>query len=428
MRFVLLVALVVGCGQSSRDNSKPPPAPTPRDAASVPDATAPGAIGALDRVYRYVALTPRPDRSPVEAPEELTNAYRDWIFAYGYARAGEPVRARTLAAAAKAALAEVIDDPVHAVLSAAFEARMTDAIAGQRARRLPLAVEAQLAALDRIARYKVDRLRETSLALNPNEAIDAIGAFSKRIADARGPQFDRLRGIPSDTERAKLLEGFFADVASIQPPFRLPLFVGLVGECKLLPPADAKRLLAVALTRLAAIPERERLMAYASALALAHAVDRDRIPALAKQAVPFVAPADDTVLRWALLDLVRTIGKTHRDELAMVWKAVEQRASPESDPELRAVFAAGLVQLGDARAPALLAEVEATLARAPPVERARRTRLLAVAYAQGPDRFAAIERLARQYETVTDNYGTNTHFTLSVLELVDAVVVGLVDE
>jgi hypothetical protein len=117
---------------------------------------------ALDRLREKIGSTRR-KRSPVEAPAQQTGAYVDLQLAHGYARIGQHERARALEQGARAALGSVLTDPVHNYLVNAYSARVEQAIAGQPPETpLPDNLGAQLAALDRVARYKVDRLRAPS--------------------------------------------------------------------------------------------------------------------------------------------------------------------------------------------------------------------------------------------------------------------------
>src|SRR5262249_42024490 len=98
-------------------------------------------------------------------------------------------------------------DAVHSYLVAAFSERVDQAIAGMPS-ETPLSepVGAQLAGLDRVARYKVDRLREASRILEPLERPDAIGAWIKHQKDSRGREFAALREINDPIKRAKAID------------------------------------------------------------------------------------------------------------------------------------------------------------------------------------------------------------------------------
>ena len=58
------------------------------------------------------------------------------------------------------------------------------------------------------------------------------------------------------------------------------------------------------------------------------------------------------------------------------------------------------------------------------------TRALASAYAQAPinDALAAIADLSSQLRDITDSFGTNSHYCLSVLHFVESLVVGIASD
>jgi hypothetical protein len=120
-------------------------------------------------------------RSPVEAPWHLTHAYARLIVAAGFARLGDAGRARALRDESVTAPMFGTTDPVHRFLSDAFTLRIEQTCELRRV-DLPLSAPLveQLAALDRTARYKVDRLREYSPTLAadvPSASIDAIASY-----------------------------------------------------------------------------------------------------------------------------------------------------------------------------------------------------------------------------------------------------------
>lgn len=434
LRACVLAGLLIACERRSTEQ----PPPVPRDAAidAPVDAFVDQArIEALDRLYTYFATTGR-KRSPVEAPDYMTHAYREWIFAYAYARAGKPERAKELVMTAKSRLESVEDDPVHRVLADAYAARVTNALAGKSsaAAPLPARVEAQLAMLDRVARYKVDRLREVSRVLNATEQVDAIGAFAKRMKDYRGHELESLRGVADADARGKLVSELVEQLATTEEERRLRFLIGIVSEAKVLPAASARRVLGQVTAQIELVASEERALAWATVIGLADMVDRARIHELVQKAAVSFTETDGDDLEQALVEIVRTIGKTHRAELGELWKRAEPRAlDAKQSSRVRAAFAAGLVQLGDPRAKPMLAELEAPLDEVGGMTLHARLELvhaLALAFAQLPreEALAAIERLARQYPGITDSYGTNSHYALSLLWLMDSVIVGVVDE
>jgi hypothetical protein len=146
----------------------------------------------LERLLSLYYRTKR-KRSAVEAPESLTNAYVELIFAYGFARLGRSARANQLRERARAALPA--DDPIHAFLSRAYSARVKQALDGQLIEApLPPAIAQRLNTFRRFLRYKVDRLRQSSLILEPHERLDPVLGFQQAKRDPRGEDVAQLRG------------------------------------------------------------------------------------------------------------------------------------------------------------------------------------------------------------------------------------------
>jgi len=442
---LVVVVAVVGFGAcKGRSKEPPPPAPTskptPVDAVIVEDFPYVDDVkrDTLDRLYTYITTTKREKRSPIEAPAELTGAYVDLLFAYGYARLGVASRSGELRASAKRALATSAADPVHGALIALFEARIADALEASppRGPLLP-SPEPQLVNLDRVARYKVDRLREYSRVLAQGIEIDAIGAFAKRRADSRGVAFEQLAGEADPAVRAKIVGEILEAAPDVPTEERGALLTAVLAECIRLPAADAMRMHARVLPLVDALPAENRARVLAKAIVVAHKFDRARLRALAKMAAPTFGQASPFELAPALWDCVRSIGNTHKDELRAIWTHAERTALAKPAPsdiynwpgDLPVAFAAGLVQLREPRGTQLLDE----LAAAGPDHMTiwmdtQRGLPSAYAYLAKPEAMAAIERVARGFPRVTDSFGTNSHFTLYVLAFVDALVVGVVDE
>jgi hypothetical protein len=436
----LLVAIIALAACEQRKPHEPPPPPKPPADARVDDYphVDEDKRATLDRLYEYITTTKR-ERSELEAPAELTGAYVDLLFAYGYARLGVASRSRELRVRATQTLATSAGDPVHGTLIEIFEARIASALADKATTEpLPAGVEAQLAMLDRAARYKVDRLREQSRVLAAGIAIDAIGAFAHRRADSRGEAFTRLAGAPDPTTRATILGEILDGARDTKADERGLLIAAVLGEAVRVPKEPAMKLVARARELVDELPAANRARVYAKAIVVMHKFDRAPLAELAKTAAPSFAVAPRYELAPALWDCVRTLGISHKPELREVWKHVEKIALAKHDmnPEMHdasaavvVAFAAGLVQLGDPRGKQILDDLAAN---GPGHQTmwmdVQRGLPPAYAYLPKQEALAAIERVARNFPRVTDSFGTNSHFSLYVLAFVDALVVGVVDE
>ncbi len=390
---------------------------------------------ALDALADKVVTTRR-KRSPVEAPIVNTNAYVGFQLAHGFARIGRHERARSLMAESRKALASTLDDAVHAYLVDAFTARVEQAIAGLPP-ETPIAdaISSRLAALDRVVRYKIDRLREVSRILEPLERPDAIGAFSKRQKDSRGPEFAALRAITDPAERIREVAKL-AEIAADNGEERERLIDGIFDVLLELPESGAAPILARTWPLIGELPEPRRAVLYAEALVVAgHFGRTELIPELLEllsSAIRVVAGPDlERVLDQSLRAL-RRIGL--RAEIAELLVEAEKALPANRSDALRGrlALAAGLAYLGDSdRAQPIFEQARKALAETTkPIDRLDLTRALANAYAQMPlgHALGGITELSGHLRDVTDSYGTNSHYCLSVLHFVESLVLGITSD
>ncbi|MEJ7604516.1 MAG: hypothetical protein WKG01_42065 [Kofleriaceae bacterium] len=375
-------------------------------------------------------------RSPVEAPVTQTGAYVSFQLGHGFARIGQLERARALSTEAQTALASVIADPVHAYLASAYAARIEQAIAGLPAETpLPDPLGTRLAALDRVARYKVDRLREASRILEPLERPDAIGAFSKRQHDARGPEFAALRAISDPAARAKDIAKLVEIASTAIEAERSRLLDGVFDVLLEIPESGAVPILHRAWPMIETLPEPRRAVLYAEALVVAgHFGRTDLIPELLDQLGVAVRAVPGTELDRVLdqsLRALRRIGL--RREIAELLADVETHLDTgATNLRARLALAAGLAFLGEtARALPILEQARKALGENMTLTaRLELTRALAAAYAQAPiaDALAGIAELSGQLRDITDSFGTNSHYCLSVLHFVESLVLGITSD
>jgi cellulose synthase operon protein C len=401
---------------------------------------------ALEELTQRIARTRR-KRSMMEAPAQQTTAYVQLQLAHGFARIGKHERARGLVAEARHAMAPVASDPVHAYLIAAFAARVDQAIAGAPPEAaLPEAFGARLAALDRLARYKVERLREVSRILEPIERSDAMGGFLQRHHDVRGPEFAALYAIAEPRARARAIDQLI-DRAAASEPERARLLGGILDVLLELAEADAVPILGRAWPMIAQLPATARAVPYADALVVAgHFGRTELVPALLGllgAALRSSAGADVERVLHRSLRALRRIGL--RAEIAELLADAEHAAGGPEALRARLAIAAGLAYLGDApRALVIFDQARAQLnasfaaisaltkdAPRPPLTAALDlTRALALAYAQAPlgNALGGIAELSGHLRDITDNLSTNSHYCLSVLHFVESLVLGITSD
>jgi len=391
-------------------------------------------VNALDDLARRFATTRR-KRSPLEAPAANTNAYVGFILAHGFARVGRPDRARAFVAGARNALAAAGNDFVHAYLVAAFTARVEQALEGAPP-DTPLAPElgAQLAALDRVARYKVDRLREASHILEPHERPDPIGAYGASQKDARGPEFAALREIVDHKQRVRAIDGLVV-AAQNNAEQRARLLDGIFDVLLELPESAAIPLFTRAWQLISEVHIARRAVLHADALVVVgHFGRTELVPGLLAElatAMPATAGTDiERVLRHSLRALRRT---GLRDQIAELLARAEHAIPDGRADALRArlALAAGLAYLGDRRAMPIFTQARAALGESmAPAARLELTRALALAYANAPlqEALTGITELSGQLKDITDNLGTNSHFCLAVLHFMESLVLGITSD
>jgi hypothetical protein len=428
MRLVWIL-LLVACEKAAEPPRRPPAdarvpvdAPTKRDREDELDVR----VKALDRLRERLATIKR-ERSPVEAPVALTDAYVAYQLAYGYARLERPDRARALVAGARRGLADVATDPVHGYLTAAFEARIDQAIANQHpAAPLPEPVLARFAALDRIGRYKVDRFREVSSIIAATENPDAIGAFAKRMPDRRA-EITAIRAIADPAARAKQIAQLPDVAARFAVDDRPAVLEGCLDLATQLAKPDAISVLSRVRQLIDTVPDAYRAQLYVKLLVIADYHGLADVSSIAiagiRDVAPFWGPNARPLFETARM--LRRAGK--HQELAGLLARVEP-AVTKAPLGLRAVWAGALAH-GDAnRARPVFDEAHATLA-GPLTLTARLdlVRAVALGYASAPVDLAirGVDRLTDGFGAATDSYGTNTHYARSVIDYVESLVLGL---
>ncbi len=386
---------------------------------------------ALEELAQRIIATKR-KRAPQEAPIALTNAYATFQLGHGFARIGRHERARELATRATTALANVATDLVHKYLIGAFAARIAQAIAGVRPETpLPDSLRTEFAGLDHVARYKVNRLREASRILEPVVQLNPIGAFSQRQADARGPEFAALDAIAGHVRRAEELDKL-AETARANANERERLVVGILDFLFEFPESQAVPIFVRILPLIGEVAVERRATLCAEALVVAgHFGRMELVPELLERLGAAIRVAEGADLERVLEQSLRALRRIGlRKEIAGLLSNVE-RAMPAARLRTRLALAAGIAFLGDfARAAPTFEQAQKTLDSIHMAERLELIRALATAYSQTPLPIAlrGIADLAGQLRYMTDSFGTNSHYCLSVLHFVESLVLGITSD
>jgi hypothetical protein len=392
-------------------------------------------VAALDGLVHTIATTTR-RRTPVEAPEGLTGAYLNFVLASSFAQLGEHARAKRLVDDAHRALATVADDPVHRWLLRAFDARMEHAFAGRpRSAALPAPLMSELDELPRVARYKVDRLREGLPALAALPAFDcvevsAIERFARRDTTVRVP---RLWETITDLDARAAHADELVDAATTAPL------------------AEAKRALADCFAALQSLPEIHAMTILARASPIAEKLADPEVCALALTvAAQFgwgelalhptcsirasvragMNPTELSRAFPASLRALRRLGM--HSEIVGLLADVDQvlqvaRIGPTRDA-MRLTLGGGWSFVGDSRAASVFEDAHTTLDQKHSMEnRLGLTRSLASAYSHATvtHALAGVLRLAKALPEITDDRGTSSHYCFSVLHFIASLVLVL---
>lgn len=389
--------------------------------------------------------TAKRKRSATEADPALTLAYVRFVVAYGLARLGRLERARQVRDEATAALP--VADAVHAVLSRAFGARVSQALeALPPETALPPEVSQMLGALVKLERYKVDRVRQASKVLEPQERLDPIAAFQRGEADPRGPEFAALRTEADPEAIDRMVVEIVRSGETAPADTKARLYDGAMDFFPSLSHERAHELLTVVVRTSEDIPPARRVQVLEEALMLAghfgeEALAREILavlePALAQvsgEGAAAIAPVAAGMLR-----TLRRFGL--RDAAERLLGLLQQAVGGGASAGQRQGTGTVVARLHTAAAQSFLGQTEAARpifdeatavlrSELPMGERLQIGRALSRALGTAPLEYAlaGLAELEKTVVFVTDSFNTNTHVCLSVLDFMEALVLGYVNE
>ncbi len=428
-----------------------------------------------DRIRRWIRENPCKDQL-AKSNEAETEGYAHLILAFGLARLGEEQRARQLHVRARETLGET--DDVHTCLLEAFGFRLQQALDGKPASGpLPREVLEYLEAMDpadpaqRIMRYKVDRLRQHSRILEPHEKINPYRSWQARFFDDleqklatlcdvidRGDLEQAVRGLLDQTRgqavkeqlrRTRVVREALSVAPRVGEAFAKELLAETLPACAVLDDALAKAQEATEKENLlmeqAELIEKGMLVAahFDQAAHVQTLVGRFQSLLAMLQGTAGGAPLVDRLAEQSFRGL-RKLGM--RDEIhALLGKMAEVVTGGKALADLRtrkdwgAVLrtllhvASGWYYFGvEDEARPIMDEARLLLCTGD-LDSREQTKL-ACAYAttlgQAPADLAlqSINELFQKLERITDTFATNTHYALSQLEVIEAVVLAVVTE
>lgn len=383
----------------------------------------------LQRTREQYAKTKR-KRSTVEASPALTDGYVQFVFGWGFGRLGRDEDSRRALELADELHRELpSDDSVHAFLRAAYRERVAAALEGL-ALETPLssARVAELEALERYDRYKVDRLRQASLILDWSPHVDPFSEFG-----ARDKKNDIAVGDAQPETLAAAVDARLADLGDA-PADALARVVALVA---VLPGFLAVPRLEPMLGAVGALEPDARIAPLEGITLIAGRCEHWPTVGVACQRFEALMSEDGLTDRTApALALSRLSGTLRRANqtrqvLEMLGTQYEALAGNEVGPvTARLQLATAMTTLGDASrldtATAVGLELLGSAALIP-AARLGLTRQLMLALGRGsPEQaIAGVRALLKGLKTITDSFNTNSHFCLSVLAFVESLVLGL---
>lgn len=153
---------------------------------------------------------------------DATALYVDLIFAYALARLGEAADTERLLTKVRREFRGAGKrhfDQVHRWLLAAFEERTQAALAGESVSG-PLSAElfGKLDGMDRVTRYKIDRMRANSRILEPHERIDPYRRCDGRYDDPTRRQLAQLFDLHDRDEIQSRLQPFLDQARRARRP------------------------------------------------------------------------------------------------------------------------------------------------------------------------------------------------------------------
>lgn len=399
-------------------------------------------VGAqLESLLKAFEETPR-KRSTLEAPVENTRAYVWLEFAWGFARLANTDRARQLRDAALQSVDR--SDTIHGFLTRAYVARIEQALEGSSPQTpLPHDVSTMLAELESLARYRVDRLRQHSQVLEPQERVVAFTEFVSRLKNPAADELAALRMLRDPGELLRAIRAGMEAIANTQLNVeeRARVMDGLLDYLPQLPESQALPLLQEFISQADTLAPKYRAAVLEDALRVAGHFGRE---ALVKQLVLRLGNTISELgaegigeVGGLLVSGVRSLRRVGLREEAreMLARAVTMlKGEDVVTLQARLGLASGFMYLGAfAQAQPIIDDALARLGREGALQQSERTTLSravtqALSHASTEVALPGLLRVAQQLPWTTDSYSTNPHFCVSLVALADALVLGHVGD
>ncbi|MCI0456773.1 MAG: hypothetical protein L0Z62_07325 [Gemmataceae bacterium] len=417
-----------------------------------------------DRIRRWIRANPCKDATG-RTNEVETEAYAHLILAFGLARLGEGQIARELHARAREVLSG--GDEVHTSLLQAFSHRIRQALEGKPpSGPFPREQLEYLEAMDSIARYKVDRLRQYSRILEPHEEINPYRTWQVRFIDELDQKLATLRDLIDSSElkktvgslleqtrgqsaeerlrRARVVREALGVAPRLEEAFARELLDEVLPACKTLEDAMAK---ADASEKGNLLMEQAELLAKGIFVA-AHFDQVAHAQQLVSRFQTLLGTLHSAgglhILAWLAGQYLRGLRRLGlRDELRSLLNKVagvvsggkplaELRKQKDREPILRTLLqvASGWYSIGMEGEARPFIEEARTLLYAGELNPREQTKLACV-YAstlgQAPLDLARlyIDEMFEKLQRIYDTFTSNTHYSLSRLDVIESVVLAI---
>jgi hypothetical protein len=388
-------------------------------------------------------------------PTAQTSSYVDLIFSFGLARLGESDASRELLSRAEAVL-QTLDD-AHQFLLTAYRYRITQALEGKpHTGPLPAPDVKYLEDMERLQRYVVDRLRKHSRILEPDQKIDPYGGWGARISEFEMALADLndltdrqvlaervqslLQEVPEGAKgserRARVLRTGLEVAHRVGEDFAREILDQAIPAYDALP---APRELAALMNQAGFLEKALFVAAHFDRIEHIHPlVDRFR-RMLQTQRGPQAVQALDSLAGQCFRGLRKLGMRDEIDQLLALMadmilegqelQAIDFKKLAHGPAALRALLhvAAGWYYFGrDRQAEPVLQTVRSLLLQGdlPPHEQTALACSYALTVGQAPAEVARgrLEEIFLRSKGVRDTYTTSSHFSVSQLDVVEAVV------
>lgn len=387
---------------------------------------------------------------------ELTDNYIDLLFAFALARMGEVTASRELVESATKSLKGKKKDSIHSWYLKSLTHRIEQAGEGLSAvDPLPEELMSKLDAMPRLDRYKVDKLRQYSRVLEPHETIDPYERWHQRFADELGRELAELAAIRDRDVLADTMAALLN--TTTDPDARVRVVAAGLELGPRLGEALASEVVTESLTLLdqaedilgqALLLERglfvaghfgqtETVTTFVSRIHKLLGAQAEAGVETIQQLQSLLAQSFTGMRRLGmrdnishLLDQMAELVRTAQARMS----GAKQNASDQADLQRTMLqVASGWFFFGhDENAWPVLDEVREQLfsAKLIPIQQTK----LACAYAETlgrapvQDAIPRFEELFKRLRNVKDNFTTNTHFALSHIDLVEAVLLAMVSD